>query len=209
MGTDPDKRNKRESRPTDWESLHARLEAARAAIGQELTADATREILRKRARELARPVEEETGVTTEVLEFHLSHETYAFEICWIAETCSLRDLTPLPGTPPFVLGITNVRGRIVSVIDIGILFDLPRRGLTNLNRVIILRSDGMEFGVLADEIVGTRPIRLADLQPPLATLTGIRKEYLKGVSRERMSLLDGERLLSDRQLVVHDGNTER
>jgi purine-binding chemotaxis protein CheW len=189
----------------DWESLRRRLEASRMAVGQELTPDATREILKARAEELARQAGEEgAGATLEVLEFLLSYETYAIEISWIVEAYPLRELTPLPGTPPFVLGIINVRGRILSVIDIRVFFDLPQKGLTNLNKVIILRSGEMEFGILADEIIGTRSIPLKELQPPLSTLTGIREEYLKGVTRERTALLDGEKLLADRKIVVHD-----
>jgi len=205
MGRIPDKKIKQPAKAIDWDSLRQRLEASRMAVGQELTPDATRAILRKRAGELARQAGEEgAGATLEVLEFLLSYESYAIEISWIVETYPLRELTPLPGTPPFVLGIINVRGRILSVIDIRVFFDLPQQGLTNLNKVIILQAGGMEFGILADEIIGTRSIALAELQPPLPTLTGIREKYLKGVTRERTALLDGEKLLSDQMIVVHD-----
>lgn len=194
-----------EERAIDWDSLRRRLEASRSADVLEPSPDAAREILKSRARELARQSGEETaGATLEVLEFLISNETYAVEICWIAETYPLRELTPLPGTPPFVLGIINVRGRILSVIDIRVFFDLPRSGLTNLNKVIILHSGEMEFGILADEIIGTRTIPLAELQPALSTLTGIREAYLKGVTRERTALLDGEKLLTDGRIVVRD-----
>jgi purine-binding chemotaxis protein CheW len=205
MGERPEKHKPRSAKAIDWDSLRRRLEASRMAVGQELTPDATREILRKRAGELARQAGPEgVGATLEVLEFLLSYETYAIEISWIVEAYPLRELTPLPGTPPFVLGIINVRGRILSVIDIRVFFDLPKKGLTNLNKVIILRSGEMEFGILADEIIGTRSIPLKELQPPLSTLTGIREDYLKGVTRERTALLDGEKLLADRKIVVHD-----
>jgi len=205
MGGNPDNKYKRPVKAIDWDSLRRRLAASRTAAGFELTPDAAREILTARARELARPVGREgAGATLEVLEFLLSFESYAIEISWVVEAYPLRDLTPLPGTPPFVLGIINVRGRILSLIDIRVFFDLPQKGLTNLNRVIILRSGEMEFGILADEIIGTRSIPLEELQPPLPTLTGIREEYLKGVTRERTALLDGEKLLGDRKIVVND-----
>lgn len=195
----------RQPKAIDWDSLRRRLAASRTAAGFELTPDAAREILKARARELAMPVGREgAGATLEVLEFLLSFESYAIELSWVVEAYPLRDLTPLPGTPPFVLGIINVRGRILSLIDLRVFFDLPQKGLTNLNRVIILRSGEMEFGILADEIIGTRSIPLAELQPPLPTLTGIREEYLKGVTRERTALLDGEKLLGDRKIVVND-----
>jgi purine-binding chemotaxis protein CheW len=209
MGDRPQKQKQRPAKAIDWDSLRQRLEASRTAVVHEPTPDATREILKARARELARLTgEDEDPVTLEVLEFRLSHETYAIEISWIAETYPLRDLTPLPGTPPFVLGIINVRGRILSVIDIRVFFDLPLKGLTNLNKVIILQSGEMEFGILADEIIGTRSIPLAELQTPLPTLTGIREEYLKGVTREQMAILDGLKLLADKNLIVHEEPSE-
>ena len=116
----------------------------------------------------------------------------------------MRDLTPIPGTPPFVLGIINVRGRIVSILDIRKFFDLPEKGLTDLNKVLILNGHNMEFGLLADAVLGVRKIRANELQASLPTLTGIREQYLKGVTKERFVILDAEKLLADKKIIVHD-----
>jgi purine-binding chemotaxis protein CheW len=183
-----------------------RLEIAGAHAGRELTPDEKQGILRKRAKVLAKQLEpdQDAGANLDILEFRLAFETYAIEMRWVAETYPLKELTPLPCTPPFVAGIINVRGRIMSVIDIRKFFDLPEKGLTDLNKVIIMHDEGMEFGILADELLGTRSIPLAEVQPPLPTLTGIREEYLKGLTRERTAILDGARLLADKNLVVHE-----
>jgi purine-binding chemotaxis protein CheW len=98
----------------------------------------------------------------------------------------------------------NVRGQILSVIDIKRFFDLPEKGLTDLNKVIILHNDVMEFGILADVIVGVRQIPLRDIQTSLPTLVGIREEYLKGVTRERLVILDAEKLLRDKRLIIQE-----
>jgi purine-binding chemotaxis protein CheW len=171
-----------------------------------MTPDEKQGILHKRAKALARQLEQDQGAGAglDILEFLLTYETYAIEMRWVAETYPLKDLTPLPCTPPFVAGIINVRGRILSVIDIRKFFDLPEKGLSDLNRVIIVHNGEMEFGILADEILGTRSIPLTEVQPPLPTLTGIREEYLKGVTRERTAILDGARLLADKNLIVHE-----
>ncbi|MBI2354347.1 MAG: purine-binding chemotaxis protein CheW [Deltaproteobacteria bacterium] len=195
----------RRTKPFDWDSLRQRLQASREAVGRELTPDEEKAVLRKRARALARqPMQEEAGDGLDCLEFLLTYETYAIEMRWVAETCPLRELTPLPCTPPFVAGIINVRGRIVSVLDLRQFFDLPQKGLTDLNKVIVVHNGGMEFGILADEILGTRSIPLAEVQPPLPTLTGVREEYLKGVTAGRTAILDGARLLADKGIIVHD-----
>jgi purine-binding chemotaxis protein CheW len=116
----------------------------------------------------------------------------------------LRDLTPLPGTPSFVLGIVNVRGRILPVLDLKKFFDLPEQGLTDLHRIILVEGSDVELGLLADAIVGVRPISADSLQASLPTLTGIRLEYLKGVTAERLVVLDVGRILTDPKIVVHE-----
>jgi len=94
-----------------------------------------RAILKKRAQVLARAPkrEDEAGECLEVVEFLLAYEQYGIESSYIREVYPLKDLTPLPCTPPFVLGIINVRGQILSVIDLKKIFDLPQKGLTELN----------------------------------------------------------------------------
>ena len=110
----------------------------------------------------------------------------------------------MPCTPPFVLGIINVRGQILSVIDLKKFFDLPEKGLTDLNKVIIVKGDSMQLGILADVILGYRTISLQDVQSPLPTLTGIREEYLRGVTSERLVVLDVGSILSDKNIVIHE-----
>ena len=163
-------------------------------------------ILRERARSLARIPSSGLAAesTLDVLEFRLAAERYGLETRYVHEVHPLRELTPLPCTPEFVLGIVNVRGRILPILDLKKFFQLPDQGLTDLHRIIHLRGNGLELGLLADVMVGVRRIPLERLQPSLPTLTGIRAEYLKGVTGERLVVLDLERLLSDPKIIVHD-----
>jgi purine-binding chemotaxis protein CheW len=116
----------------------------------------------------------------------------------------LKDLTPMPCTPPFVLGIFNVRGQIQTIIDVKKLFDLPDKRLTDLNRVIIVNARGMEAGILADVILGIRSVPLGEIQPTLPTLTDIRAEYMKGVTGDQLILLDVEKIFSDKRIIVNE-----
>lgn len=196
------------AQPIDWSEVHRRLEAIQAALDRESTPspEKKKEILRARARALAREVEvpEAAQGDLEIVEFLLAHERYGIESSSVREVYPLRELTPLPGTPPFVLGIINVRGQILSVIDLKKFFGLPEKGLTDLNQVVILHDDQMEYGILADAILGVRSIALAEIQPSLPTLTGIREEVLKGVTGERVVILDAPKLLSDPRMIVHE-----
>jgi purine-binding chemotaxis protein CheW len=97
-----------------------------------------------------------------------------------------------------------VRGRIVPVLDVKKFFDLTEQGLTDLHRIILIRGNHLELGLLADVIVGVRTIAVDNLQPSLPTLTGIRSEYLKGVTTERLVVLDLARILADPKIIVHE-----
>jgi purine-binding chemotaxis protein CheW len=192
----------------DWAEVRARLDAAQAAGEQAWTpgADETKRILRERARALAAaPGGTQTfDRSIEVVEFLLAHERYAVESSHVREVYPLENLTPLPCTPAFVLGIVNLRGEIVSVIDLRTFFDLAQTGLPDLNKVIVLESEDMVFGILADAILGVRRIALAEIQPALPTLTGIREKYLKGITAERTVVLDAGKLLADEGIVVQE-----
>ena len=192
----------------DWREVERRLEAARAAMERGWAPDAeeAKRILKARARALAREPAKEQAEDDyiEVVEFVLAYEQYAVETRHVREIHPLEHLTPLPCTPAFVLGIVNVRGEILSVIDLRKFFDLPEKGLTDLNKVIVLESENMLFGVLADAVIGARRVRVADIQPSLPTLTGVREAYLMGVTAERTVILDAEKLLADETIVVQE-----
>ena len=165
-----------------------------------------RHILRTRAKALARLSGHAPAAATllDVLEFRLAQERYALETRYVREVYPLKDLTPLPCTPPFVLGIVNVRGSILPVFDLKKLFDLPEEGLTDLHRIIIVHGHNLELGLLADLSLGVRSIPLSSLQPSLPTLTGIRGDYLKGVTAERLVVLDLASLLADPRIIVNE-----
>ena len=192
----------------DWSIIHRNLADARAVIEQEWMPSASekKRILKERAIALAQePEDKKTSEDyLEVVEFLLAYEKYGIESGYVSEVYPMKELTPLPCTPPFIPGIINVRGQIISVIDIKKFFDLTDKGLTDLNKVIIVTDGKMELGILADVILGVRSVALSELQPSLPTLTGVRAEYLKGVTEERFIILDVEKILSDEKIIVHD-----
>ncbi|MDB6094890.1 MAG: CheW protein [Verrucomicrobia bacterium] len=164
------------------------------------------QILHARALALARQPESVPAAETQldVLEFRLAQERYAVEIRHVREVYPLKELTPLPCTPAFVLGIVNVRGRVLPVFDLKKLFALPDHGLADLHRIILVGNHEVEFGLLADVIGSVRSIPVAALQPSLPTLSGIRADYLKGVTSESLVVLDLDRIFSDPKIIVHD-----
>lgn len=191
----------------DWGEIHRRLEAINAAMERGFSPgpEEKKRILKSRADLLARqPAAAQDGELIEIVEFMLVNERYGIESSYVREVYPLKDYTPLPCTPPFVLGLVNVRGQIISVIDIKRLLELPEKGITDLNMVIIIHDHKMEFGILADSILGVRSVDVRGIQPALPTLKGARAGFLRGITAERLAVLDARKLLSDKNIVVHE-----
>jgi purine-binding chemotaxis protein CheW len=160
-------------------------------------------ILRARARALAQArapagaLEQEL----EVVAFTVAGESYGIESAFVREVVRLKSLAELPGLPRFLRGIVNLRGRIVSVMDIRKFFGLPDKGLSDLNKLVVVGSEAMVFAILADAIEGMRRLSPSELQPALPA-PGVRRDYVRGMSGERLVVLAAERLLSDPKLLV-------
>jgi purine-binding chemotaxis protein CheW len=162
-------------------------------------------ILRARAQALARePVAKVTETMIDVVEFSLATERYGIETGYVREVVPFKELTPVPCTPAFYTGLVNVRGRMVAVVDLKTFFDLPANGLHDLHKVIILQSAEMDLGILADDVVGVRSVPVSQLQAALPTLSGIGQEYLRGVTGDRLVVLDAGKILGDPKVIVQE-----
>ena len=161
-------------------------------------------VLKARAEILAKEVSDKRAEAEfiNIVEFIVAGESYGIELKFTREIYPLKKITPLPATPAFIAGIVNVRGEIVSVVDIKKFFNLPATETIAQPHLIILEDADMTFGLLADRIIGMDRLDKTLLQVALPTLTGIREEYLMGVARGRMALLDGGRLLGDRKMHI-------
>lgn len=168
--------------------------------------DQTKNILKERA-DLLKIKTKEEDLSDEIMEgvgFILADEKYAIDSNYVSEVTLLKELTPLPCTPEFILGIINVRGKIISVIDLKKFFNLPERGITNLNRVIIVKHQGVELGILTDEIVGSMQIYLNKLQSKITTITEVQDDFIIGVTEERLIVLDIKEFLLNEKLIVNE-----
>ncbi len=164
-------------------------------------------ILERRARELARPaVEDEAGLgeRVEVLTFYLAGETYAVPVEHVREVRPLERLTPVPCTPNFVVGVVNLRGSILSLLDFRRLLDVPQEGIADLMSVIVVEAAGLEVGIAVNRVGEVVWLPLAELEEPPATVGGIEAEYITGVSAGGLILLNLETILGDERVVVNE-----
>ncbi len=140
----------------------------------------------------------------EIIVFRLAHERYGIESAFVREVYSLKDLTPLPGVPLHIAGIVNVRGRILPVVDLKKFFNLPGKGLRELDKLIIIYDVHMEFGILADEVEGTKVICIEELLATCGSEEGIVEKYIKGITKDHLILLSATKLLSDKSIKVNE-----
>lgn len=163
------------------------------------------EILRQRAKELASPPPLEkadtSSSTLQVVTFKIGDELYALESRFVQEVIPAREITQIPGTPEFILGIINLRGVIYSIID------LPRfMGLTvhssSFDSILLLKFKDMEFGLATEGIQDVTHIVESSLSNQLCGLFPEQQKYLKSITSDSIIILDGEKLLTDKRLVI-------
>lgn len=162
-------------------------------------------LLDERARRLAAPAARpEAEHPMQVLEFSVAEERYGFEAREIDDVQPLRDLTPLPGERAFWRGLVNVRGRIVPVIDLRRFFGLPERGISDLHRILMLRRDDLEVGLLVDAVDGVASIDAATLQASLPAMGEIDGAFIKGITADRRVILDAQAILADPRILLDE-----
>lgn len=161
-------------------------------------------ILEERAHALAlHQVEALIEQGEEVLTFRLGDDGYSIPIDYIREVYPLVSWTALPTTPDFVLGLVNVRGKILTALDIRPLLQIapapPRPGAF----LIIVSAHGIEVGLLADGELEVAPGD-TELSPTLSAVAGHVVPWVQGLDSQMNLLLDPALLLSDPAITVHD-----
>jgi purine-binding chemotaxis protein CheW len=138
-----------------------------------------------------------------IIEFVLAPEHYAFEVAYVREVLTLKDLTHIPGTPAHVAGVINYRGNMLAVNNLKVLLGLKERGLTELNKIIVLRDDHMEYGILCDAIIGNHTIDPKTISALPPTVSGAGAGFTTGVSNEGLILLNAGVMLKSEILTVN------
>jgi purine-binding chemotaxis protein CheW len=195
----------------NWKDIYKKLDKLHGLIENDFLPDVNtrKKILKKRAKLVARELitENFSDNCLDIVEFMLLPERYAIEAVYIQEIYPLKEITPIPCTPHFILGVINLRREILSVIDLKKMFGLPEKVITNLSKVIVIQINEMKIGILADSIEGVRTVFSEKIQPPPMNLTGIQKEYIKGVIfnvKEPVILLNIWNILSDNSIIIYE-----
>lgn len=163
-------------------------------------------LLKERTKFLAKELDhkdKESG-QLKIIEFSLANERYGVESPYIIKTVNLDEVTPLPCTPDFIVGIINEHGKIFTIINIKKIFNIPDNTEEHKSKAILLRKGKMEFGILIDEIIGEGIIPLNLIQESPSTLSITCGEYLKGITPQQLAILDVEKFLDDKRIIVDE-----
>ena len=96
--------------------------------------------------------------------FRLENETYGINVMQVQEVLRYSEIAPVPGAPPYVLGIINLRGNVVTVIDTRLRFGLPTADTTDQTRIVIIEAEGQVVGILVDAVAEVVYLRQSEIE---------------------------------------------
>lgn len=140
--------------------------------------------------------------------FKLEGETYGISVMRVQEVLRYSSIAPVPGAPEYVIGIINLRGRVVSVIDTRERFGLPPGELNDQTRIVIIESDGIVLGILVDSVAEVVYLRQSEIEKAPNVGNDEIDKFIKGVCNKNdtlLILLELNELLSEEEWAEIDG----
>lgn len=134
--------------------------------------------------------------------YKLGDETYGINVMQVQEVLRHTDIAPVPGAPDYVLGIINLRGNVVTVIDTRSRFGLPSSDITDNTRIVIIESDEQVVGILVDSVAEVVYLRSSEIDSAPNVGTEESAKFIQGVSNrdgQLLILVDLNKLLNDEE----------
>ncbi|MEX1221949.1 MAG: chemotaxis protein CheW [Idiomarina sp.] len=134
--------------------------------------------------------------------FRLEEETYGINVMQVQEVLRYSEIAPVPGAPDYVLGIINLRGNVVTVIDTRTRFGLSTTEVTDSTRVVIIEADKQVIGIMVDSVAEVVYLKKSDIDSAPNVGTEESAKFIQGVSNregELLILVDLNKLLNDEE----------
>ena len=130
-----------------------------------------------------------SGTISQWVTFSLNGEIYGIDVMQVQEVLRMTPIAPVPGAPHFVLGIVNLRGNVVTVVDARVRFGLMPKESDEFTRIIIIEAQDVVIGLLVDAVaeVVEVPSKTIETSPSIGGED--RSKYIKGVQTRKDSLL--------------------
>ena len=113
--------------------------------------------------------------------FFVGEAAFGLDTAQVQEVVRVGDITPVHQAPGFVLGVMNLRGRIATVIDLGIKLELDQVHIGEDSRIFIVDWQGEQIGLLVDRVADAIAVGLADLKPAPENVRGVQGRQFKGI----------------------------
>ncbi|SEO56909.1 chemotaxis protein CheW [Aquisalimonas asiatica] len=139
------------------------------------------------------------GPLTQWVTFSLADETYGIDVMRVQEVLPMSEIAPVPGAPRFVLGIINLRGNVVTVIDTRMRFGLESRDTDNASRIVVIETGDQVAGILVDSVAEVMNVREDEVDTAPNVGNEESSKYIYGVvsrGEELLILVDVNKLLS-------------
>ncbi|MPY24878.1 chemotaxis protein CheW [Shewanella psychropiezotolerans] len=134
--------------------------------------------------------------------FRLDNETYGINVMQVQEVLRYTEIAPVPGAPHYVLGIINLRGNVVTVIDTRSRFGLASSDVDDSTRIVIIEAEKQVIGILVDSVAEVVYLRASEIDSAPNVGTEESAKFIQGVSNrenELLILVDLDKLLSDEE----------
>jgi len=132
--------------------------------------------------------------------FRLDNEKYGIRVMQVQEVLRMTEIAPVPGAPDYVLGIINLRGNVVTVIDSRKRFGLSDTEADDSTRIVIIEAEKHVVGILVDSVAEVVDLQTSEIDAAPNVGNDDSSKYIQGVSsrdKELLILVDVNKLLSD------------
>lgn len=132
--------------------------------------------------------------------FRLDNEKYGIRVMQVQEVLRMTEIAPVPGAPDYVLGIINLRGNVVTVIDSRKRFGLSEAEADDSTRIVIIEAEKHVVGILVDSVAEVVDLQTSEIDAAPNVGNDESSKYIQGVSsrdKELLILVDVNKLLSD------------
>jgi purine-binding chemotaxis protein CheW len=149
--------------------------------------------------------QEQREAITQLVVFQLANELYGADIGVVREVSPLQRVTRVPRTPSYVEGVTNLRGRVIPVVDLRLRLGLPGAAPTKSSRIAVAELEGGQVGMIVDAVQEVLRVPASAIEPPTQLLSKVDAEYVRGVAKENgrlIILLDLDRVLQREERKV-------
>lgn len=148
---------------------------------------------------------EEDSQKDKFLTFRIGEEGYGLDIRHITEIIGIQKITPVPDMPDYVVGVINLRGNVIPIMNVRRRFGLPLKEYDPRTCIIVVNLEETSLGLIVDEVSEVLTITEDCLEPPPRVSRGPNSRFIQGLGK----VGDEARMILDTRKILYDGELAR